>query len=85
MRQPGAFRSCSLQVASSRQQQVPRPTTGFHGVSATGKHGVYASGKRWQARIGYGGKKHTLGNFGTKEEAALAYDRAAREHGAGAG
>jgi hypothetical protein len=51
----------------------PRPASGFYGVSA--------SGKRWQARIAYGGKKHHLGSFGTKQEAALAYDREARQCG----
>jgi hypothetical protein len=42
---------------------------------------VYASGKRWQAQIRYNGKQHSLGGFDTKEEAALEYDRAARQLG----
>jgi hypothetical protein len=40
---------------------------------------VNASGKQWQARIRYDGKVHYLGSFATKQEAALAYDRAARQ------
>ena len=34
----------------------------------------------WQARIGYGGEDHSLGAFDTKEQAAHAYDQAARMH-----
>jgi hypothetical protein len=37
--------------------------------------------KRWKAQICYGGKQHGLGTFATKQEAALAYDRAARACG----
>jgi hypothetical protein len=49
--------------------------------SASGYYGVGASKKRWEAYINYGGKKHSLGTFATKQEAALAYDREARKCG----
>jgi hypothetical protein len=57
------------------EPKKPRQPSGFHGVTA--------SRKRWAAKIWYGGKNHSIGTFGTKQEAALAYDTAAREHGGG--
>ena len=56
----------------SPQLAKPRPKSGFYGVCA--------SGSKWRAMIRYGGKQHHLGRYRTKEEAAAAYDAAARNH-----
>jgi hypothetical protein len=41
---------------------------------------VHANGKKWIAKLRYDGKQHNLDSFNTKEEAAAAYDKAARQH-----
>jgi len=43
---------------------------------SSGHKGVYKNKKRWMARI----KKEVIGTFDTKEQAARAYNRAARDH-----
>lgn len=49
-------------------------TSGFRGVSWN------KSKKRWDAKIKVNGKAMHLGRFTNKEDAARAYDKAAREH-----
>jgi hypothetical protein len=48
--------------------------------SAAGYKGVRRRGDKWQARIAVNSKQIHLGVFSSKEEAAQAYDTAAREH-----
>jgi hypothetical protein len=60
-------------MCAGPKQPRPRPASGFYGV--------HANGKRWQAYICYDNKHHSPGSFDTKQEAALTYDRAARQCG----
>jgi hypothetical protein len=58
---------------AARQKARTCPPSGYYGVCA--------DGKRWKAQISYDNKPHSLGTFGTRQEAALAYDREARQCG----
>jgi hypothetical protein len=56
-----------LRSTRQSQRKYEAGASGFYGVRLS------SSGERWKARIVYGGKKHHLGTFDTKQEAALAY------------
>jgi AP2-like factor (ANT lineage) len=90
-----AFNYASMEEAEAAaaeaikaQDQQARQITGQGRASAPGFYGVIArrnnKALKWRATIRHRRKTSYLGTYGTKEEAALAYDKAARECKGGA-
>lgn len=63
----------NLRVATYSQNAANRPTTADRAWK-----GIYPHGNRWKARIKLEGQNVYLGSFQTSQEAAYAYDVAAK-------
>jgi ketopantoate reductase len=72
--QPCALRSAAELRAAERAAAITDFKSGFCGVCWSRSH------RKWAAAIHHDGKSHHVGYFSSEEDAARAYDEAAREH-----
>jgi hypothetical protein len=73
----------AVRVQHGKKAQLNFPAKGESEFRKSSKYrGVswYKRDKKWEANINYDGKKQNLGSFEDEEEAAKAYDIAARAH-----
>jgi hypothetical protein len=77
-------RRCNLRLASQRQNSQNmrrRNDKKYKGVSKANLiHGKYQPSSPWRSRIRVDGKLINLGHYKTEEQAALAYNEAAKKH-----
>lgn len=66
----------NLRVCTSSENNMNRKT---NKGTASGLKGVYRHRKKWQAKIQLNGKTRNLGVHASPEDAARAYDKAAKE------
>lgn len=70
-------RKSNLRIITQRENTF---NSGIRINNTSGYKGVSRLGNKWRARIYIEGKETHLGLFETKEEAALAYNQAAKKH-----
>lgn len=74
------YRKGNLIVCTMAERQRILPKSRKHGTSAYKGVSFITSKKSWRAAIKVKGKSITLGHFKYEDQAALAYNKAAREH-----
>ena len=75
-RNPLDCRKSNLRICNRTENNG---NVGLRADNSTGFKGISKWGNQWSAQVIYKRKSHRLGSFGTKEEAAMAYDIKAKE------
>ena len=70
-------RKSNLRIATYKQNKINQRV---RRDSSSGIKGVYKRGERYRAVLSINGRSKIIGYFGSKREAAIAYNQAASEH-----
>ncbi len=74
---PSDCRKCNLRHVTRYENRMNTHT--LQNNNTSGYRGVNFFQKKWVAELRHDGKRHYIGRYRTKEEAALAYNKKAKE------